>query len=206
MPDRGASSSPAETVAALLDQLQGTQDRMARMEALLAQVVPDYHQWLDSPVQLVTADEPSRDYEGNPGEDDEPEPDEPGIPEEDAAGYSADGDGEFEEPVRRRSHRENTPRAEDIGESRRGAPSLGTKDHNPRLSRSERRRAREPTREPDLPSKDEHDEPGPYHWGGPVDRPHRRSGREELHTTGAPTPYGWDASPTNGPRHPLPET
>ncbi|KAG9088166.1 hypothetical protein FS749_002377 [Ceratobasidium sp. UAMH 11750] len=181
MPDRGASSSPAETVAALLDELQGTQDCMARMEALLAQVVPDYHRRLDSPVQPVPVDEPSRDYEGNPGEDDEPEQDEPGIPEEDAVGYSADGDGEFEEPVRRRSHRENTPRAEDTGENQRAAPPRGAENHTPRLSRSERRRAREPTREPDIPSEDEDDEPGPYRWGGPVDQPHRRSGREELY-------------------------
>ncbi|KAG8720975.1 hypothetical protein FRC08_016757 [Ceratobasidium sp. 394] len=181
MPDRGASSSPAETVAVLLDELQGTQDRMARMEALLAQVIPDYHRRLDSPVQPVPADEPSQDYEGNPGEDDEPEQDEPGIPEEDAAGYSADGDGEFEEPVRRRSHRENTPRAEDTGENQRAAPPRGAENHTPRLSRSERRRAREPTREPDIPSEDEDDEPGPYCWGGPVDRPHRCSGWEELY-------------------------
>ncbi|KAG9098179.1 hypothetical protein FS749_004467 [Ceratobasidium sp. UAMH 11750] len=181
MPDRGASSSPAETVAALLDELQGMQDCMARMEALLAQVVPDYHEQLDSPAQLVTADEPSQDYKGNPSEDNKPKLDKPSIPEEDAAGYSADGDGEFEEPIRCRSHCENTPRAEDIGESQRGAPSLGTKDHNPGLSHSERRQACESTRKPDIPSKDEHDELGPYHWGGPVDQPHHCSGREELY-------------------------
>ncbi|KAG8722641.1 hypothetical protein FRC08_016026 [Ceratobasidium sp. 394] len=123
MPDQGASSSPAETVAALLDELQGTQDRMARMEALLAQLVP--------------TDEPSRDYKVNPGEDDEPKQGEPGIPEEDAAGYSADSDGEFEEPVRRRSHRENTPRVEDTGENQRAAPPRSAENHTPRLAQQE---------------------------------------------------------------------
>ncbi|KAG8701986.1 hypothetical protein FRC08_003764 [Ceratobasidium sp. 394] len=65
MLDWEASSSPAKMVAMLLGKLQGMQSHMAKMEALLANIIPDYHQWLESLFWLVIGDEPLQDDVGD---------------------------------------------------------------------------------------------------------------------------------------------